>query len=203
MEQKKWYDYTILTNMLLIVFFPVGLYALWKSKAIANWWKIMATILIVLIVIINLGTNEENSYPESPGTVPGTSQKHWSQNQKDSIALVERINIIEKRKSATISASDLVASYTNNEVLADNNFKGKQFYVEGIIDDIGKDILDEIYVTLKSDDLIPSVQCYIDNQEQVARLRKGQKITVLGDCDGLMMNVLMSNCKLVENIENL
>ena len=54
-EQKKWYDNKVLTNSLLIVFFPVGLYALWKSNTIAKWWKITATIIIGLIVIANIG----------------------------------------------------------------------------------------------------------------------------------------------------
>lgn len=129
--------------------------------------------------------------------------KELTQAQRDSIAAVERANMIEERKNATISAGDLVASYVNNEVAADNNFKGKNFYVEGYIENIGKDILDDIYVTLKSGDLIRSVQCYIEDQDKVAQLRKGQKITVIGECNGLMMNVLMKNCKLVTNKEDL
>ena len=54
-EQKKWYDNKVLTNCLLIIFFPIGLYALWKSNTIAKWWKITATIIIGLIVIANIG----------------------------------------------------------------------------------------------------------------------------------------------------
>lgn len=202
-EQKKWYDNKVLTNILLIVFFPVGLYALWKSNTIAKWWKITATVIIALIVIANIGADDKNSSSNDNVATNKEPEKELTQAQKDSIAAVERANLIEERKNGTISAADLVTSYTNNEVSADNNFKGKKFYVEGYIDNIGKDILDDIYVTLKSGDVIRSVQCYIDDQDKVANLRKGQKITVLGQCDGLMMNVLMKNCKLVENMEDL
>ncbi len=62
--QKKWYDNQILTNVLLLIFFPIGLYALWKSNTIAKWWKITASILIGIIVIGSLiedDTISENS----------------------------------------------------------------------------------------------------------------------------------------------
>lgn len=53
---KKWYDNKFITHLLLVIFFPVGLYALWKSRTIAKWWKITATVLIGLIVIANIRT---------------------------------------------------------------------------------------------------------------------------------------------------
>ncbi len=68
MEQKKWYNNKILTNLLLIIFFPIGLYALWKSQTIAKWWKITATVLIALIVIANLGNDNKSSSNNSIST---------------------------------------------------------------------------------------------------------------------------------------
>lgn len=50
-EKSKWYDNKFITHLLLILFFPIGLYALWKSRTIAKWWKVTATILIAFIVI--------------------------------------------------------------------------------------------------------------------------------------------------------
>lgn len=48
---KKWYDNKVLTNVLVFLFFPVGLYALWKSDVFAKWWKITASVLIGLMVL--------------------------------------------------------------------------------------------------------------------------------------------------------
>ena len=106
-------------------------------------------------------------------------------------------------KSATEQASDLVAMYVQNEVNADNKMKGKKFYVEGKIGDIGKDILDNIYVTLESGDIVRTVQCYIDDKDLVARLQNGQRITVFGKCEGLMMNVLWKDREVVPNLADL
>ena len=85
-SQKKWYDNKVLTNILLILFFPVGLYALWKTDEIAKWWKITATIIITLIVISNFGDNKNSPSPET-ATIYEEPVKELTQAQKDSIAI--------------------------------------------------------------------------------------------------------------------
>lgn len=110
---------------------------------------------------------------------------------------------IEEGRSVTVKASDLVALCVQNEINADNQLKAKKLYVEVAIGDIGKDILDNIYVTLESGDAIRTVQCYIEDKDLVARLQKGQRITFFGKCDGLMMNVLMKDCEVVPNLSDL
>ena len=56
---------------------------------------------------------------------------------------------------------------------------------------------------LKRGDAIRSVQCYIDDKDLVARLQKGQRLTVYDRCEGLMMTVLMKNCEVVPNLADL
>lgn len=204
-QSKKWYDNRFIVHLLLIIFFPVGLYALWKTDTIAKWWKITATVLVAIFVIAYLGDSNTTDLSSSAELTKSQKEpeKVLSQAQMDSIALAKNIATYEERKSQTILAKDLYNAYQANEVRADNNFKGKVFYVEGIIGDIGKDIMDEIYVTLNTGDIIGSVQCYVDNAEVAAKLLKGQRITVFGECDGLMMNVLMKDCKVVENLSDL
>ena len=203
--KKKWYDNKFITHLLLVLFFPIGLYALWNSRTIAKWWKITASVLIGLIVIANLGddkTSNDNSTTEKT-IVQKKSKIQLTQAQKDSIVKVEKVELYKQRKSQTVSAKNLYYTYQENEVSADNDFKGKKFYVEGIIRDIGKDLFDNIYITIKTGDIIGSVQCFINDANKVSKLRKGQKITVYGKCDGLMMNVLMKNCKITENLNDL
>ena len=101
----------------------------------------------------------------------------------------------------TFSAEYLVGSYTQNEVAADEAFKGKWLKVTGQVDRIGKDVLNTPYVTVKAgNDPIRQVQCMFDQSQQgrLASLRPGQEVVISGKCSGLMMNVLVRECDLVE-----
>ncbi len=42
---KKWYDKTWLVILLCFVFFPVGIYGIWKSQYRSSDWKIILTVL--------------------------------------------------------------------------------------------------------------------------------------------------------------
>jgi hypothetical protein len=126
-----------------------------------------------------------------------------TQQQKDSVEKENIKNTIKEREGQTISAPNLAASYEANEVQADNNFKGKTFFVEGVVTDIKKDIVDDIYVILEGDQMFRDVQCFFNDAETASKLRKGMKVTFKGTCDGLMMNVLMKNCELVDNLSTM
>ncbi len=51
-ESKKWYDNRLVVHLVLFFCYPAGLYLLWKSTTIAQWWKITASVLIGLMVIL-------------------------------------------------------------------------------------------------------------------------------------------------------
>lgn len=63
MEQNNtsnaWYEKTWLVVLLCVIFFPVGLYALWKNSTISKGWKIGVTIFFGLAVIANLGKDDK------------------------------------------------------------------------------------------------------------------------------------------------
>lgn len=126
-----------------------------------------------------------------------------TQLQLDSIENVKTQAIIKEREDQTIKAPNLTASYDENEVKADENFKGKTFFVEGTVRDIKKDILDDIYVILEGDQMFRDVQCFFDDKNTASQLQKGMRVTFQGKCDGLMMNVLMKNCVFVDNLSDL
>jgi len=126
-----------------------------------------------------------------------------TQQQLDSIETEKNKTVIKEREDQTITAKNLTANYEANEVQADENFKGKTFFVEGTVSDIKKDIMDDIYVTLEGDEMFRQVQCFFDDKNTASQLQKGMRVTFQGKCDGLMMNVLMKNCVLVDNLSDL
>lgn len=94
------------------------------------------------------------------------------------------------------SAATLYSAYEENEVAADAKYKGQILEISGTISNIGKDIMNEPYVALKTGHVLGEVQCMFSKSDsnQLASLRKGQKITVKGKCGGKMMNVILRNC---------
>ena len=93
-----------------------------------------------------------------------------------------------------VSAVKLYNDYNANEIAADEKYKGQIIQVTGIIRDIGNDIMDNAYVTLIGDQYFGDIQCYFNEKSIVAGLSKGKKITVVGNCSGLMINVQVNNC---------
>lgn len=75
---SAWYEKTWLVILLCIIFFPVGLYALWKNTTISKGWKIAATTAIVLIVIANLGESQKNTVSAAPSPERNTESESAS-----------------------------------------------------------------------------------------------------------------------------
>ncbi len=99
-----------------------------------------------------------------------------------------------------IAAKMLFSDYESNEIAADQKYKGKTLLVTGTVEDIGKDIMNTMYLTLTGDGPFANVQCFFgqSHESQLAGLRKGMTVSVKGQCDGKMMNVLMRGCTLAK-----
>ena len=97
---------------------------------------------------------------------------------------------------ASLSAAELYQAYENNEVAAAAKYKGQVILVTGAIGNIGKDVLDKIYVTLDAGHLVTSIQAFFTktHTNAVASLSKGQTVTLKCKCDGKFGNVLLKNC---------
>lgn len=116
----------------------------------------------------------------------------------------ERARLEEARADAAVlkvALPDLLAEYHDNEVRADGRFKGKVLRTSGLVGDVKKDILNSIYVTVGTGKMfeIPVVQCFVRSGEErrAAALSKGDRVTVRGRVEGLMMNVLVKDCEIV------
>jgi hypothetical protein len=99
----------------------------------------------------------------------------------------------------TLSANQLVSDYEANEVAADAKYKGVTVVVSGSIESIGKDIMDQAYVVIGGQGFLDGVQCTFTKGEEssVARLSKGQQVTIKGEVSGKMIgNVLINKCTL-------
>lgn len=96
-----------------------------KKKWYQKWW-VWLIIVLVIGAIGSLNQEEEQS----------------SNGNADKETTAKPVDAKPEEKPIVISAVDLWNAYDENEVSADQKYKGKQLEVTGSIDDIGKDILD-------------------------------------------------------------
>ena len=94
----------------------------------------------------------------------------------------------------TVNSKTLYKEYSNNEIAADDKYKEKIIQVNGTIRDIGNDLMDDAYITLIGDEFFGDVQCFFPDKSNLIDVKKGQRVTVVGYCDGLFLNVLLKNC---------
>lgn len=95
--------------------------------------------------------------------------------------------------AAGISAIRLFSDYEENEISADDKYKGKVIRVSGKVAKIGKDILDTPYVEFAATAVF-GVQCMFDDAGALTSLKKGQELTVRCKGDGKLGNVILRGC---------
>jgi hypothetical protein len=118
-----------------------------------------------------------------------------------------------KPKAAFVAqAGEVIADYAANEVRADAKYKDKRMVVVGVVDEIKKDVLDSIYVIVATpecfgnhrlehlDKCMVQVQAFFEDDQvaAAAKLNKGDSAAFECTGNGLMMNVLLKDCRLAK-----
>ena len=157
------------------------------SRCFVSRHKVLTVIggLVIIGALGNIaGGNSNNKISDNKQI--SVSNK-ISDNKQTSVS-----NEIENKKQMepelSISATELINAYKENEVKADKMYKGKIVEVNGIVDAIDSDIDNKAVVRLSEGDKfsIQNVSCYIDNdnQDKACELKKGQNVTIVGVADG-------------------
>ena len=132
------------------------------------------------------------------GTLTGATHKEEEQPSASPESAAPSQEALEP--SVQISAPDLVAAYQENEVSADAEYKDKVVEVTGFVGSVGKDVIDDVYVTVNDggEYTIISVQCYFEDEAQIAKtaeLSEGDEVSIIGTCDGQAgVNVILRDC---------
>ena len=112
-NSNAWYEKTWLVVILCIIFFPVGLYALWKNSSISKGWKIGVTAIIALIVIANLGNNDKTSNSATTTTEVATEEKQGlveTELPKEEIIKWQFQEDVDKMTSKTVKYASIEAN---------------------------------------------------------------------------------------------
>lgn len=163
MEQQNraaWYEKKWIVALLCIVFFPVGLYALWKNSEISKGWKIGVTVLIVLIVIAIIGEKDGKSSSVNSNTTVSSSAETEVQKPKEWVTVYTfNGNGMKKSPAFDLSGADARIRYS---------YKAPGGLGMGIF---------SVYVVDEGDDItktggIPEVMTQAENEESESALQK-------------------------------
>lgn len=127
-NSNAWYEKTWLVVILCIIFFPVGLYALWKNSSISKGWKIGVTAIIALIVIANLGDKDKT-------TSTSTETQNVVETEKDNSTEAEPIANVEQDKAE--AEKEAIKEKLKAKAKRDwpNDFTTQEFWVNQQMDD--------------------------------------------------------------------
>lgn len=99
------------------------------------------------------------------------------------------------KKAILVSDGELSRAFSENEISADEKYKGKLVEVSGRIDDFGKSSYGDIQYILHGSSFGGGIQCVLDftndkkHKEKYLKLKKGQTVTIRGYVQGLIGGV--------------
>jgi len=103
-----------------------------------------------------------------------------------------------------ITATELYSAFESDEAAANAIYTGRVIEVTGSITRVETSSEDHsLTVILGSDDPFSGVICTFPGSKviQSDRLVPGSQLTIRGECSGMLMDVLLNNCVLIDNGE--
>lgn len=117
-------------------------------------------------------------------------------------AVESEIEEVDPSEVVTVSAKQMMDDYESNELRANQMYEGKVVSVSGVVDSVGEDLMGDPYVLLTdgSEFTFTGVQCFFgdSHRDELARLSKGDRVTLRGQGEGYLMNALVRGCRLAE-----
>ena len=183
-------------HLLLFIGLWIGLYYIAKKL---SWTKIesigggfFGTIFLFMIGSYMFSGEAPKNTPAQATAVSSVASTSNDTSKQESKPVKESEPV--EAKPIKLSLPKLLDTYHNNEVNADEKYKDKIVRFSGVVDEVKKDFLNNMYVSVGTgkDFEIPVAQCFFEKEHlsQLTRLNKGDRITIIGRVQGLMMNVL-------------
>lgn len=156
-----------------------------KKPFYKRWWFILIVIILLLGFLASKLGNEKKDSASAPAQATETKKQDEPKAEP----------------ALDISAADLAKAYEDNEVNADKQYKDKMVNVTGKIVDISV-VLGNTAVTLSDgkDFSLNLVHCSFKDQaeiDKVAKLKKGETITINGKVEGKSVSVVINDSKIV------
>lgn len=109
-------------------------------------------------------------------------------------------NLKNKAPDVVITAPELFKTFSSDEEYANEIYLNKIVEVFGVLEAIEVNQDSTMNLVLVSTDPLGNVICTFKDTDDIkkADLEKGEDVAVKGICSGMLMDVLLNNCVLVE-----
>lgn len=86
-QKKKWYDRVWVVILWLVLFYPVGIYALWRNSTIpvSTLWKAGVTAIMAFLTYMIVTTDSKHTSTEPQESTPTTIETDASEAVVDSV----------------------------------------------------------------------------------------------------------------------
>jgi hypothetical protein len=98
-----------------------------------------------------------------------------------------------------IEAPELFEEYTADENGANAKYLGKVVEVTGVVKSIDTDDRGTMNVMIDAGNEMGSVNCQFEKQEKMPQAISGQQVRIKGLCSGLLMDVVLVDCEIVND----
>jgi hypothetical protein len=109
-------------------------------------------------------------------------------------------NVADLKADAVLSASELYAAYSADEAASNARYLNKTIEVRGKIAEILPGENGVVNVVLRDEGAMSGILCEFLPEEQasLAGLSPGAEVTVRGLCSGIMFDVALNRCVLIQ-----
>ncbi len=109
-------------------------------------------------------------------------------------------SVLNEKPDFQVESSEIINEFEKNEDAANKKFNGKVVEVVGVVSEKSKDEQGKLNITLQGQD-IAGIGCVFEKaaQSKAATLAEGQEVKIKGICTGILMDVVMVDCVVVEN----
>lgn len=135
MEQKKFYQSTWFTVLFLVLFFPIGLFTMWKYKKFNKVARIVITVLVCIAFVVGYsGSGDEDASKEKAKSVATTEKKLTSAEKfakKQKLSTKRGVNYYNTLKSIGIKPEEIDVKKTAENGMS---FSYKSYSFEAYFD---------------------------------------------------------------------
>jgi hypothetical protein len=97
-----------------------------------------------------------------------------------------------------VTAVELQKAFEANEKAASEKYINRIIEVSGEIASVKPGEKNTLNVSLKTGSDFSAVICTFPAMQDLSRFAEGKSVTVRGECSGLLMDVLLNNCAVIE-----